>query len=129
MEKEFIESMTQQIEANKKVEEAEIHANKGWTIAEGIEKFEEYCEKKNLSPNTIRTYKTFITNFEAWLEETEQKGIIASEITEDTIQEFLDQQFDEEEWSSRTYNNHINSLLLLSTLDIIHRTKDVENHL
>ncbi|MGV8135938.1 MAG: tyrosine-type recombinase/integrase [Mangrovibacterium sp.] len=113
LEKEFIESMTQKVEAIKKIEEAEIEAKKGWTIAEGIKKFEEYCEKKNLSPNTIRTYKTFINNFDAWLEETEQKGIIASEITEDTIQEFLDQQFDEEEWSSRTYNNHISFFFTL----------------
>lgn len=107
LENEITESITRQIEAIKEVEEAKTEAERGWTITEGIKQFQEYCTKKNLSHNTIRTYDTFINNLTGWLEETEQTELIASELTEDTIFEFVNQQFDEEEWSPRTYNNHL----------------------
>ncbi|MEL7585261.1 MAG: tyrosine-type recombinase/integrase [Prolixibacteraceae bacterium] len=109
LENEFIESIAQKVEAIKKVEaaEAEAEAGKRWTIKEGIKQFQEYCTSKNLSHNTIRTYDTFINNLLAWLEETEQTGLNASEVTEEKIFEFLNQEFDEEEWSPRTYNNHL----------------------
>lgn len=42
-----------------------------------------------------------------WLEETEQTDALASTFDEERIFEFLDQQFDEEAWSPRTYNNHL----------------------
>ncbi|MEL7587805.1 MAG: tyrosine-type recombinase/integrase [Prolixibacteraceae bacterium] len=109
LENEFIESIAQKVEAIKKVEaaEAEAEAGKRWTIKEGIKQFQEYCTNKNLSPNTIRTYDTFINNLMAWLEETEQTELNASELTEDKVFEFVNQEFDEEEWSPRTYNNHL----------------------
>lgn len=107
LENEFVDSISQKVAAIKQVEEAKTEAAKGWTITEGIKNFQDYCTNKNLSPNTIRTYDTFINNLLAWLEETEQTELIASEFTEDKIFEFVNQEFDEEEWSPRTYNNHL----------------------
>ncbi len=103
LEKEFVESISEKIETIKKAEEA----SHGWTVTEGIKQFQEYCQKKNLSYNTTRTYDSFINNLVIWLEETEQTEAIASTFDEERIFEFLDQQFDEEGWSPRTYNNHL----------------------
>ncbi len=105
MENEFTEAIVQKTEAMKEEEREETVQS--WNISEGIKKFQDYCQKKNLSPNTIRTYDTFIHNLISWLEESVLSEMVATEMTEDTIQEFLNQQFDEEEWTPRTYNNHL----------------------
>lgn len=103
LEKEFVESISEKIEAIKKAEEA----SQGWTITEGTKQVQDYCQKKNLSHNTTRTYDSFINNLTFWLEETEQTEVIASTFDEERLFEFLDQRFDEEGWSPRTYNNHL----------------------
>ncbi len=103
MEEQFEKSITAKKE---KIEEAEGKIPK-WTIIEGIKEFQKYCIKKNLSDNTIRTYNSFIANFCSWLNENELEEIIASEITESSVLEFLDQSFDEDGWTPRTYNNHL----------------------
>ncbi len=105
IDEDFAEAIAQKAEVIKEEEKEEVV--QGWSISQGIKKFQGYCEKKNLSHNTTRTYDTFINNLTGWLEETEQTELIASELTEDTIFEFVNQQFDEEEWSPRTYNNHL----------------------
>jgi integrase len=102
IEKDFAKAIAQKTEIIKE------EAVQGWSISKGIEQFQKYCQNKNLSHNTIRTYDSFINNFVSWLEENELKELGACEITGDTIQKFLDQQFDEEEWTPRTYNNHLN---------------------
>ncbi|MFV0591541.1 MAG: phage integrase N-terminal SAM-like domain-containing protein [Draconibacterium sp.] len=103
MEEQFAKSITKKIEGIERTEGVVPM----WTISEGIKNFQEYCIRKNLSDNTIRTYNTFITNFSSWLNNNELDELIASEITENTIQGFLDESFDEEGWTPRTYNNHI----------------------
>ncbi|MGV8135068.1 MAG: tyrosine-type recombinase/integrase [Mangrovibacterium sp.] len=106
IDKDFTEAIAQKAEVIKEEDKEEVI--QGWNISEGIKKFQGYCERKNLSHNTIRTYDSFINNFVSWLEENESPELTASEVTEDKIQEFLDQQFDEEEkWTPRTYNNHL----------------------
>ncbi|MBW8323771.1 MAG: tyrosine-type recombinase/integrase, partial [Prolixibacteraceae bacterium] len=52
-------------------------------------------------------YNSFINNFISWIEENGFGNMIAAEITERTIEDFLDQQYDEENWTPRTYNNHL----------------------
>lgn len=103
MEEQFAKSITKKIEGIERTEGVVPM----WTITEGIKNFQEYCIKKNLSNNTVRTYNTFITNFSSWLEENEMEELMASEITENTILGFLDESFDEEGWTPRTYNNHL----------------------
>lgn len=72
----------------------------------GIARFRAYCKKKILSDNTVRTYNSFINNFIFWIEENGYTNMVAAEITEWTIEEFLDQQVGEENWI-QTYNNHL----------------------
>ena len=100
MEAEFVRETETKAEELKEKESS-------WTITEGIIRFQDYCKKINLSDNTVRTYNTFINNFSSWLEENELTNLIAAELTESSIDEFLDQQFDEENWTPRTYNNHL----------------------
>jgi site-specific recombinase XerD len=65
--------------------------NPSGTIMTGIARFRAYCKKKILSDNTVRTYNSFINNFIFWIEENGYTNMVAAEITEWTIEEFLDQ--------------------------------------
>ena len=91
----------------KEVEIEEAEKVDFWMMSEAIDKYIRSCEKKNLSPNTIRTYQTFINNFEAWLFSYDLIQKKACDFTTNQLEQFLDESFDAEEWSPRTYNNHI----------------------
>ena len=110
MEKEFIKSIS---EKKKELENKEV--NNFWTVLEGIGKFQEFCLKKNLAWNTIRTYDSFINNFVSWVKENGLEKTVIVEVTVEVIQKFLDQQFDEEEWTPRTYNNYLKFFVTLFT--------------
>lgn len=103
MEDQFVKSIAKKIES---IEKQEGKVQK-WTIIEGIAKFQEYCIKRNLSYGTISTYDVFIDNFSSWLKKTKQEELIASEITEDIILNFLNQYCTQKQWKPRTYNNHL----------------------
>ncbi len=113
LEKEFSASVSEKIKQIKQNDEAEIQ--KGWSIIEAIDRFQDYCIKKNLSANTLKSYNSFIKIFTIWLNENELDNSIASEITEDTIRDFLNQQFDEEDWKPKTYNNYLKFFYTLFT--------------
>ncbi|SKB56398.1 Site-specific recombinase XerD [Parapedobacter luteus] len=85
----------------------------GWTLEEGIKRFRKYCKGRNLSDRTITTYDSYINNFSDWLVDSELMGYPCSKFTEFQAKDFLDEHFDEEEWSPRTYNNHLDFLLTL----------------
>ncbi|GGH24538.1 hypothetical protein FAZ19_16360 [Sphingobacterium alkalisoli] len=100
----------EQVESQIFVEEIEIDTQPepNWTVSEAFIKYLEFCKKKNLSDNTIKTYKTFIENMKFWFNAQDQLELPLANVSSIDFIEFLDNSFDEYEWSSRTYNNHIN---------------------
>ncbi|WP_293916505.1 MULTISPECIES: tyrosine-type recombinase/integrase [unclassified Sphingobacterium] len=83
---------------------------KPWTIEFAFTEYINYCTRKNLSPNTIRTYNTFINNLKTWLNSYDLNNKYISDFSSSDLIQFLDESFDQEEWSARTYNNHITFL-------------------
>ncbi|GAA0881898.1 hypothetical protein GCM10009120_04940 [Sphingobacterium siyangense subsp. cladoniae] len=86
--------------------EVERKAQKPWSVPQTTEKFLEYCRKRGLSENTVRTYVSFLNNLKKYVESMTDPHIPCSALTEQHIQDFLDYYFFEEEWTPRTYNNH-----------------------
>lgn len=99
-------------EAIKNLENAEKQrlideVNKKWTLKIAIERFNTYCKWKELSSNTTRTYESFLNNFEEWLNGRNELDIPAYSYLETDLIKFLDTYYDQEDWTPRTYNNHI----------------------
>ncbi|SMC46376.1 tyrosine-type recombinase/integrase [Pedobacter africanus] len=81
-----------------------------FTMQKAMENFLLYCKAKNLSNNTVRTYKVFINNFTDWLRDTEKLNTLACEYLEADYYDFINSYYDAEDWSARTYNNHLSFL-------------------
>lgn len=77
-----------------------------WVVSTALDNFSEDCRSRNLAPKTIKTYESFIKNLRLWFESYEHEPK-ACEITVTELIEFLETSFNEEEWSPRTYNNHV----------------------
>lgn len=105
-----LEAVRRQVQFQLSVMEQQKERSKlqPFTLPEAIQAYMQYIVKKGLSERTIGTYRTYINNFEAWIEEAGLQQQPAHEYTETQFAEFLDSYADEEQWSARTYNNHVN---------------------
>ena len=83
-----------------------------WPISTAIDHFLEDCKSRNLAPKTIKTYVSFTKNLKDWFE-ISQADPKACNVTASELIEFLETSFDEEEWSPRTYNNHVKFICTL----------------
>ena len=90
------------------IQEVKDILNPSWTLDEAFDKYIEDCRRKNLSANTIRTYESFISNFKIWTSSNPLNiKLRAKDVDQNTVLKCLDELYDEEEWSPRTYNNHL----------------------
>lgn len=111
----FLEKSTLPIQQNdyiKELDDADARAllgeqNKKWSLEKSIKKFMAYCAWKELSPNTIRGYASFLSNFTEWLTTRNELHLPAHTYLETQLIAFLDTYHDQEDWSPRTYNNHL----------------------
>ncbi|WGQ15434.1 tyrosine-type recombinase/integrase [Sphingobacterium faecium] len=81
-----------------------------WSILQAITAFSIHIKKKNLAEGTIKKYESYFSVLKQWLDKSDQQNLIASEIHEDLINDFLDESFDDLSWSPRTYNNYLKFL-------------------
>jgi|GEM_PF-599256 len=100
------------------IEQAEQHphghpAKEGWSLRDGMEKFIGNCRERNLAPKTIASYQSFINNITEWLTAWDLLETPCCEFDEFRVKEFLTEFYDEEDWSPRTYNNHIDFFITL----------------
>ncbi|RYE51970.1 MAG: site-specific integrase [Sphingobacteriales bacterium] len=100
-------------------------ASEKWTIEKGLDEFINYCKWKNLSTETVRTYRSFLSNFKEWLTETGKLKVACCEYLETDYIDFADTYYEDEDWSPRTYNNHIRFMgTLFKRLQILERKRE-----
>lgn len=115
-------SVSSQIKEKKQKITKDAEAPKNWTLKQGIDAFMDYCRWKELSPNTIRSYQSFLNNFTEWLADTKKLDKPAFEYLETDYIEFADTYYDAEDWSPRTYNNHVSFMItLFSRMQILEK--------
>jgi len=85
-----------------------------WSIKEAIDNFIKYCENKNLKPTTIKKYKSQTGLLLKWFETNGIKKM-ACEVDEDLLLDFLEESFEANKWSARTYNNYVDGVITLFT--------------
>ncbi|MGO3267867.1 MAG: tyrosine-type recombinase/integrase [Sphingobacteriaceae bacterium] len=97
----------------KKKEEIEEADRAGdWNLEFGLKLFIENCRERNLSENTIKTYNTYVRNFEDWLRNNELMYTKCASVDETFARRFLNESYEGNKWSPRTYNNHLNFLMV-----------------
>lgn len=91
----------------KEVDVDELKKGGRWTIEVAIQKFKDYVIKQNLAKRTRETYFAYLRPLEQYITSEQQEGLLASEIIETWVVDFLDKQSTKQDWSARTYNNHL----------------------
>lgn len=64
-------------------------------------------KSRELRPDSLRTYKSFIGRFTDWLKETKRDDIFCVKFSKANALEFLDFQFEKRKISPNTYNNYV----------------------
>src|SRR5690606_1330919 len=85
-----------------------------WSIKEAIDNFIKYSENKNLKPTTIKKYKSQTVLLLKWFE-TDGIKKMACEVDVDLLLDFLEESFEANKWSARTYNNYVDGVITLFT--------------
>jgi len=76
-----------------------------WTLEQGLKVYMDHCREKNLSENTLKTYGTYIENFQTWLSENNLLSMTCDLVDENLVRRFLNDS--DGVWLPRTYNNHL----------------------
>ncbi|GAA4341614.1 hypothetical protein GCM10023149_54040 [Mucilaginibacter gynuensis] len=97
---------TQIVQQLEQVEVKKV-ASRRWTITKAIDEFRKHVKKQGLADRTKQTYDNYLYNLEGYIKDNQLEGLIASEIDEYKIIEFLDLESDNLDWSARTYNNYL----------------------
>jgi integrase len=100
-------SVVKKIEAKEKINYSK-HNPKSPLLTEAFREFLEVKRDKNLSPQTIQAYETFISGFENWLIDNQIADIRINKLDISLIKSMLAQMQRSYGWSGTTYNNYLN---------------------
>ncbi|WP_148042833.1 tyrosine-type recombinase/integrase [Pedobacter jejuensis] len=115
--------------AKKKLQEELDVLNSKDTIPDSFDWFLDKKRKENKGDRTIDGYKSFLKNFILWIDKRnsnpENKQMIyINDVLTETIESYLEETSEENEWQPRTYNNNLKGLI--TAFNYLHKKKKID---
>jgi integrase len=82
-----------------------------WNLERAIKEYRIFISQQGYADTTLKAYNKYLRAFEAWLVENNGLESVASAFSESEVEVFLNDYYQSEDWSERTFNNYLEFMI------------------